>query len=80
MRDYNAFPDSLDFSPTKRLESEETIKFPLVYPELRDYFPERRDSLLCHVDFEKYQNIKTDHLLVVSQCDNTKVALAYYEK
>lgn len=80
LRGYNAFPDSLEFSPVQRVEVEETINIPLIYPELKEYFPEKRDSLLYDKDFEKYQDIKTDHLLVASQCDNGKVALAYYEK
>ncbi len=80
MRDYNDLPDSVEFSATKRLESKDKIRFPLIYPELEDYFPKERETLCLNESFSKYQDIKTDHLLVVSRCENGKNALAYYER
>ena len=78
MRKYNSFPDSIEFSATKKLESNDTISFPLIYPELEDYFPKERETLCLNENFSKYQDIKTDHLFVVSRCENGKNALAYY--
>ncbi len=80
MRDYNGLPDSVEFSATKRLESKDKIRFPLIYPELEGYFPKERETLCLNESFSKYQDIKTDHLLVVSRCENGKNALAYYER
>ncbi len=80
MRDYNGLPDSVEFSATKRLESKDKIRFPLIYPELEGYFPKERETLCLNESFSKYQDIKAAHLLVVSRCENGKNALAYYER
>lgn len=82
MRDYNSFPDSVDFSPTKKIESKDKISFPLIYPELENYFPKEWGTLCLSLNesFSKYQDIKTDHIFVVSKCENGKNALAYYER
>lgn len=79
MRDYNDLPDSVEFSATKRLESKDKIRFPLIYPELEGYFPKERETLCLNESFSKYQDIKANHLFVVSRCKNGKNALAYYE-
>jgi hypothetical protein len=51
----------------------------LIYPELKKYFPEQLDTLLEKAPFSKYKQNKSDHILIVSQCENGRNALAYYE-
>ena len=73
MRDYNG----KEIEESSRVEKEDTIAFPLIYPELRSYFPEDLTTLLT----EKYNPLMQyyPHFIMVSKCDNGKNALAYYQ-
>ena len=79
MRTYNDVPNTSDFSPKAQLNASESINFPLIYPELASFFPEQREDFAKMSVFEKYKDIKTDHLIAVTKCNNGKHALAYYE-
>ena len=80
IKEYNNFPDSLDFKSEQCYTLEDTIRFPMIYPELKDYFPKKIEQLRKNPVFEKYKGKRTEHLLIVSQCENGKNALGYYEK
>ena len=81
MKSLNSFPDSLIFSAQKKYNLEQdTLKVPLIYPELLDYFPQNLENLLQNPVFEKYAGAFNPHLLIVSQCENGKNALAYYQE
>ena len=80
MKMYNNFPDSLNFSPKLQLNASDCINFPLVYPELENFFPKLQEDLTKISVFEKHKNIKTNHLIIVTKCNNGKHALAYYER
>lgn len=79
MKEYNNLTNPSNFQAAQIIKPNETINIPLIYPELKDYFPHKRTKLTENTTFEKYKNIKADHLLVVSQCENGKTALAYYK-
>lgn len=80
MKQFNAVADSVQFDPKQKYSIEDVVNFPLIYPELKQYFPQNIDLLNKNETLEKYLKEKTDHMIIVSQCDNKKVALAYYCK
>ena len=81
IKEFNDFPDSLKVSAQQNYDLEQDIlTIPLIYPELLDYFPQDLEDLLQSPAFEKYSEESNPHLLVVSQCENGKNALAYYQK
>lgn len=76
MEDYN---DLSSVDPNQKLLWNEEITFPLIYPELEDFFPKRLETLLLYPSFEKYSNQMMKHTIIVSCCENGKTALTYYE-
>jgi len=76
MKDYNNNWDK-PFDAYDRLSENETINIPLIYPELKSYFPENRSELAKKLP--EYETINKPHLTVVTQLDNWKNALAYYK-
>lgn len=81
MKNFNQFPDSVNFSAKTRLKNEDKIRFPLIYPELKHYFPDSLKNLWQNNEaFLPYKRENIDHLLIVSKCENGKNALAYYEQ
>ena len=77
IRDYNEWHAAID--PTDRVSPDETINIPLIYPELKSYFPENWSDLI--EEFPEYWNISIPHndLIFIARCDNWKSALAYYK-
>ena len=71
--------DSVQITENTIVKSSDSISIPLIYPELKKYFPEQLDTLLEKAPFSKYKQNKSDHILIVSQCENGRNALAYYE-
>jgi hypothetical protein len=66
------------FEATNWVDTDESITVPLIYPELKDIFPAEW-STLANWAFSEYKNVKTNDLLIVTQCKNWKNALAYYK-
>ena len=71
--------DSVQITENTIVKSSDSISIALIYPELKKYFPEQLDTLLEKAPFSKYKQNKSDHILIVSQCENGRNALAYYE-
>lgn len=64
---YHSLPDQL-------------ISVPLIYPELKEYFPENLAQLWKNQTFAPYeQKITTQNLIVITRCQNNNAALAYYK-
>lgn len=57
------------------------MNFPLIYPELLDYFPRAIESLEQKIAFsdEEKEALKAKHLVIVTHTDQDKSALAYYQ-
>ena len=57
------------------------IHFPLIYPELRNYFPENITWLAEKVSFNENEkkNLENKDVIIVLHTDLNKSALAYYE-
>jgi len=67
-----------NFNVKDVVNKDDTIKVPLIYPELRNYLPNTWMELKKGV-FSDYQDIEAQDLLIVTQCQNGKNALAYYK-
>ena len=76
MKNYNNNWDK-PFDVYDRLSENDTINIPLIYPELKSYFPENLSELSKKLP--EYETINDPHLNVVTQLDNWKNALAYYK-
>ena len=63
--------------PTDWVSADETLNIPLIYPELKSYFPENWSEVIT--EFPEYRGIFESDLLFVARCDNWKSALAYYK-
>ena len=67
-----------DFEATNWVDANETLNVPLIYPELKGYFPEDWGSLAKWA-FSNYKDVKAKDLLIVTQWKKRKNALAYYK-
>ena len=76
MKKYNSKKDKL-FDANTVINADETIQIPLIYPELKSYFPKKWSDLAQK--FPDYKNVVGNDLIIVTQCDNWKNALAYYK-
>lgn len=62
----------------EQLWENESINVPLIYPELRNYFPEDLKELLNKF-LPEYKNETGNDIIIVTQCKNGKNALWYYK-
>lgn len=76
IKTYNGL-HTANFNASDWVDQKDTLSIPLIYPELKAYFPEDLDSLMKN--FSEYANETANDLIIVSQCDNWKNALAYYK-
>lgn len=67
-----------DIKATDKVKSDDIIKMPLIYPELRKYLPNTWYELKQGA-FKKYKEINDKDLVIVTKCKNGKHALAYYK-
>lgn len=79
IKDFNPQIKGQNAQSSYRSLPEWSITLPLVYPELKSYFPEKLDQLWENQLFSPYKNqITTQDVIVISRCENWKAALAYY--
>lgn len=78
MKRFNHYGNSSEFSAQQLISEEDNLNFPLIYPELFSYFPKGLNELMALPSFQKYKNQIQTHTLIITQCDNWKIALAYY--
>ncbi|MBQ9553735.1 hypothetical protein IJU97_01920 [bacterium] len=67
MKTYNGL-HTANFNASDWVDQKDTLSIPLIYPELKAYFPEDLDSLMKN--FSEYANETANDLIIVSQCDN----------
>ena len=79
MRERNNYPSPMQFQAIQKYDNLETLSFPLIYPDLKEVFPAQWEEFLENADYLKEKDEKADHLLVVTNFEDGKQALAYYE-
>lgn len=79
MRERNSYPSPMQFQAIQKYDDLETLSFPLIYPDLKEVFPNQWEAFLENEDFLKYKDENADHMLVVTKVEDWKHALAYYE-
>ena len=79
MRERNNYPSPMQFQAIQKYDDLETLSFPLIYPDLKEVFPNQWEAFLEDEDFLKYKDENADHMLVVTKVEDWKHALAYYE-
>ena len=70
MRERNNYPSPMQFQPVQKYDDLETLSFPLIYPDLKEVFPNHWEAFLENEDFLKYKDENADHMLVVTKVED----------
>ena len=70
MRERNNYPSPMQFQAVQKYDDLETLSFTLIYPDLKEVFPNQWEAFLENEDFLKYKNENADHMLVVTKVED----------
>lgn len=75
---YNKYNTYKEEDSTFIQKLDKGITYPLIYPDLKKYFPDTINELQDKIDLSKY-DLSAPHLIFIMKLNNEKTALAYYE-
>ena len=70
MRERNSYPSPMQFQAIQKYDNLKTLSFPLIYPDLKEVFPDQWEEFLENEDFLKYKDENADHMLVVTKVED----------